>query len=121
MRPNPRAHALLWLLALAPVDGAQHALFAGGHWWYAGDVIPLVIAGFLIYHWYLLDSRVRGYARTAPLNAAVVALGALALPWYFLRSRPPRVALRAALRLAVIFLLYLALQAGGRAVISATA
>ena len=41
----------------------------------------------LAFQWYWLDSELRGYRRSIPLNVSVVALAGIALPYYLFRSR----------------------------------
>jgi len=51
------------------------------------DIASLFLFAFLIFWWFRLDTRDRGFNRTSGLTLAVVALAAIALPYYFFKSR----------------------------------
>jgi hypothetical protein len=46
-----------------------------------------VVCLLLVFCWYRVDARDRGYRTSWGLNAAMVLVTAIALPWYLVRSR----------------------------------
>jgi hypothetical protein len=51
------------------------------------DVAYAVFGTFLIFAWYHIDARQRGYRRPAWLNIGVILLAIVAMPYYFFRTR----------------------------------
>jgi hypothetical protein len=51
------------------------------------DLWLSLVAAFLVFFWYRLDSDQLQYRRSVWLNVGVIALGIVALPYYFFRSR----------------------------------
>ena len=78
---------LLMLAAASLLSGVVDQYF------YPGQELPptaiafAVVAAFLIFWWYRLDSSQLGYRRSPWLNIGVVALPIIALPYYFFRTR----------------------------------
>jgi hypothetical protein len=75
------------VLALGLVDGVT-AMFM-----YPGQVLSPssfaigIVALFLSFAWYRMDSDSRAYKRSLLSSAAVIGLGIFALPYYFFRTR----------------------------------
>jgi hypothetical protein len=86
---NPKVIVLLLLVLAGLVDGATHQLIAPGEIVARSDILFTVLATFLIFVWYRLDSDQLSYRRTPWLNIAVIAIAVIALPYYFFRSRGP--------------------------------
>ena len=92
--------------------------------WWTGRVEPLsnfdlgftLVAISLIFWWYHVDKRERGYRAGPLMNAGVVALSVVALPVYFIRSRGWKRGLLATLAAAAIFGILLGLDELGERV-----
>lgn len=78
---------LIVLAAVSLLSGVIDQYF------YPGQELPptamafMVVAAFLIFWWYRLDSSQLGYRRSPWLNVGVVALPIVVLPYYFFRTR----------------------------------
>jgi hypothetical protein len=51
------------------------------------DVAFAVLGTFLIFAWYHIDARQRGYRRSTWLGIGVILLAIVAMPYYFFRTR----------------------------------
>lgn len=82
---------ICFLLGLAFVAGALEYGTAAAHF-DAGtaSTIHLALSVVLIFVWFHLDSRQRGYQPTIPLKLSMVGLTVVALPYYLFRSRGGR-------------------------------
>lgn len=67
-----------------------------------------ILFSFLSFYWYRLDSDIRHYRRSKPLNIGIILFATVALPYYLVRSRPPGQRARALWRLAEFSMLLLA-------------
>jgi hypothetical protein len=101
---TPKTVALLLLGLVALVGPILES-------WWTGRVESLsnfdlgltLVAISLIFWWYHVDKRERGYQAGPLMNAGVVALSMVALPVYFIRSRGWKRGLLATLVAAAIF------------------
>ncbi len=74
---------------------ALAAFFQGAidQYFYPGQILPpttiwfMPIGIFLMFWWYVIDTRQRNYRRSPLINVCVIILALLALPYYFFRSR----------------------------------
>lgn len=84
---NPKALILATFVIASFVTG-----IAGQYFWpdaqlSGADVAFAVLGTFLIFAWYRIDARQRGYRRTAWLDIGVILLAVVAMPYYFFRTR----------------------------------
>ena len=74
-------------LALGFVDGATAMLMYPGQVLAPSSFAIGVVALFITFAWYRLDSDSRAYRRSLLSSAAVIGVGIFALPYYFSRTR----------------------------------
>jgi hypothetical protein len=74
-------------LALGFVDGATAMLMYPGQVLAPSSFAIGVVALFITFAWYRLDSDSRAYRRSLLSSAAVIGVGIFALPYYFFRTR----------------------------------
>ena len=78
------------LVALGLITFLQGVI---GQYFYPGQLLPatdlwlLPVGIFLLFWWFVLDSKQRNYRRSPFLNVGVILFALLALPYYFFRSR----------------------------------
>ncbi|VXB78632.1 hypothetical protein [Massilia sp. 9I] len=83
-------NTLLALLALMFASGLAEAMYDAAHmrmpiWW---ALFSGLLANFLPYYWYRLDSEARRFRRSRWMSSAVVGVSPIGIPLYLLRSRP---------------------------------
>jgi len=94
-------HVLMALLAVVAVSSFVDAFADARRMPMPGtDLAVTLLASFLIFWWYRLDSTTRQYRRSALLNVGVLGLAIAAVPYYVVRSRPAGQRWRALARLA---------------------
>lgn len=100
---------ILAILVLGFADGAiAYALFPGQV--FAPTSLALsIVALFLVFVWYRLDSDSRAYRRSPLLSVAVVGVTIFALPYYLFRTRGLRQGALATLVMIVVTVGYSAM------------
>lgn len=78
---------LIALAFLSLLTGVVDQYFYPNHELPPTAIAFMMVAVFLIFLWYRLDTAQTGYKRSPWLNVAVVGLNIVALPYYFFRSR----------------------------------
>jgi hypothetical protein len=74
-------------LALGFADGVSSFLLYRRQSFAPSSLVISVVALFLTFAWYRLDSDSRAFKRTPLLSIAVVGVGFVALPYYLFRTR----------------------------------
>ncbi len=74
-------------LLLGFIDGATARIMYLGQALAPSSFAIGVVALFITFVWYRLDSDSRAYRRSLLSSAAVIGVGILALPYYFFRTR----------------------------------
>ncbi len=74
-------------LLLGFIDGATARIMYPGQALAPSSFAIGVVALFITFVWYRLDSDSRAYRRSLLSSAAVIGVGILALPYYFFRTR----------------------------------
>jgi hypothetical protein len=100
---------ILVILALGFADGVVAYFLFPGQIVAPSSLAVSVVALFVIFMWYRIDSDSRAFRRTPLLSIAVVGLTILALPYYFFRTRGFRQGALATLILILVAVGYSAL------------
>ncbi len=74
------------------------------------EMVETLVAIALVFWWYHVDKRGRGYAAGPLMNGGILAAAVIALPIYFVRSRGWKRGLRATAVAAAVFGVTLALD-----------
>jgi hypothetical protein len=103
------------IFALGFADGATSIFLYRPEQPFAPSTFVIsVLALFLVFVWYRLDSDSRQFKRTPLLSIAVVGVGIVALPYYLFRTRGVRQGAVATLVFVSIVLGYSAIQYVGQ-------
>jgi hypothetical protein len=75
------------LMLSAVLSGVVHQIVVPDEFVVSIDIPFMLVAAFLLFFWFRLDSDERGYKRSPLLNVGVIALAVIVLPYYFFRTR----------------------------------
>ena len=84
--PNT-AYFVAAALVLGFADGAIAMLVYPGQVLAPSSFVIAIVALYVTFAWYRLDSDSRDYRRSLLSSAAVIGVGIVALPYYFFRTR----------------------------------
>jgi hypothetical protein len=98
------------LMLSALLSGAVHQMVAPYDLVVSIDIPFMLVAVFLLFFWFRLDSDERGYKRSPLLNVGVIALAVIVMPYYFFRTRGFVRGLAASALLLVVGIMYSLLQ-----------